>query len=53
MAAEAWSLYCLAKLCKIRINEFGVTGIGPNYYKMAKKAKQNLYARLIPLGGFS
>lgn len=42
--------FIVAKLCKIRVNEFAI-GFGPTIWK--KQGKQTKYAlRLIPLGGF-
>lgn len=42
--------FIIAKLCKIRVNEFAI-GFGPTIWK--KQGKQTKYAlRLIPLGGF-
>ena len=42
--------FFVAKLCKIRVNEFAI-GFGPTIFK--KQGKVTKYAlRLIPLGGF-
>lgn len=42
--------FIVAKLCKIKVNEFAI-GFGPTIWK--KQGKQTKYAlRLIPLGGF-
>ncbi|MBR4261373.1 MAG: site-2 protease family protein [Clostridia bacterium] len=42
--------FFVAKLCKVKVNEFAI-GFGPTLLK--KKGKETLYAlRLIPLGGF-
>ena len=42
--------FFVAKLCKVRVNEFAI-GFGPTIWK--KKGKTTRYAlRLIPLGGF-
>lgn len=42
--------FCVAKLCKIKVNEFAL-GFGPTIWK--KQGKETKYAlRLIPLGGF-
>lgn len=42
--------FTVAKLCKVRVNEFAI-GFGPTIWK--KQGKQTKYAlRLIPLGGF-
>lgn len=42
--------FLVAKLCKIKVNEFAI-GFGPTIWK--KQGKQTKYAlRLIPLGGF-
>ena len=42
--------FLVARLCKIRVNEFAI-GFGPTIWK--KQGKQTKYAlRLIPLGGF-
>lgn len=42
--------FFVAKLCKVKVNEFAI-GFGPTILK--KKGKETLYAlRLIPLGGF-
>lgn len=42
--------FVVARLCKIRVNEFAI-GFGPTIWK--KQGKQTKYAlRLIPLGGF-
>lgn len=42
--------FIVAKLCKIRVNQFAI-GFGPTLLK--KQGKETLYAlRLIPLGGF-
>ena len=42
--------FCVAKLCKIKVNEFAI-GFGPTIWK--KQGKETKYAlRLIPLGGF-
>ena len=42
--------FTVAKLCKVRVNEFAI-GFGPTIWK--KQGKQTRYAlRLIPLGGF-
>lgn len=42
--------FCVAKLCKVKVNEFSI-GFGPIILK--KKGKVTLYClRLIPLGGF-
>lgn len=42
--------FTVAKLCKVRVNEFAI-GFGPAIWK--KQGKQTKYAlRLIPLGGF-
>lgn len=42
--------FLVAKLCKIRVNEFSI-GFGPTIWK--KQGKETQYAlRLIPLGGF-
>lgn len=42
--------FIVARLCKIRVNEFAI-GFGPTIWK--KQGKQTKYAlRLIPLGGF-
>ena len=42
--------FLVAKLCKIRVNEFAI-GFGPTIWK--KQGKETKYAiRLIPLGGF-
>ena len=42
--------FIVAKLCKIRVNEFAI-GFGPTIWK--KQGKETKYAlRLIPLGGF-
>lgn len=42
--------FTVAKLCKVRVNEFAI-GFGPTILK--KQGKQTKYAlRLIPLGGF-
>lgn len=42
--------FVVAKLCKVRVNEFAI-GFGPTIWK--KKGKETKYAlRLIPLGGF-
>lgn len=42
--------FLVAKLCKIKVNEFAI-GFGPTIWK--KKGKETTYAlRLIPLGGF-
>ena len=40
----------VAKLCKVKVNEFAI-GFGPTIWK--KQGKETKYAlRLIPLGGF-
>ena len=42
--------FTVAKLCKVRVNEFAI-GFGPTIWK--KQGKETKYAlRLIPLGGF-
>ena len=42
--------FLIAKLCKIKVNEFAI-GFGPTIWK--KQGKETKYAlRLIPLGGF-
>lgn len=42
--------FAVAKLCKVRVNEFAI-GFGPTIWK--RQGKQTKYAlRLIPLGGF-
>ena len=42
--------FIIAKLCKVRVNEFAI-GFGPTIWK--KQGKETKYAlRLIPLGGF-
>lgn len=42
--------FLVAKLCKVKVNEFAI-GFGPTIWK--KQAKETKYAlRLIPLGGF-
>lgn len=42
--------FTVAKLCKVKVNEFAI-GFGPSIWK--KQGKQTKYAlRLIPLGGF-
>lgn len=42
--------FCVAKLCKVRVNEFAI-GFGPTIW--SKQGKVTKYAlRLIPLGGF-
>ena len=42
--------FLIAKLCKVKVNEFSI-GWGPAIFK--KKGKETLYAlRLIPLGGY-
>ena len=42
--------FIVAKLCKVKVNEFAI-GFGPTIWK--KKKGETLYAlRLIPLGGF-
>ena len=42
--------FLVARLCKIRVNEFAI-GFGPTIWK--KQGKETKYAiRLIPLGGF-
>lgn len=42
--------FAVAKLCKVRVNEFAI-GFGPTIWK--KQGNQTKYAlRLIPLGGF-
>lgn len=42
--------FLIAKLCKIKVNEFAI-GFGPTIWK--KQGKETLYAiRLFPLGGF-
>lgn len=42
--------FLVAKLCKVRVNEFAI-GFGPEILK--KQGKETKYAlRLIPLGGF-
>lgn len=42
--------FIVAKLCKVRVNEFAI-GFGPTIWK--KQGKETKYAlRLIPLGGF-
>ena len=42
--------FVVAKLCKVRVNEFAI-GFGPTIWK--KQGKETKYAlRLIPLGGF-
>lgn len=42
--------FCIAKICKVKVNEFAI-GFGPQILK--KKGKETVYAlRLIPLGGF-
>ncbi len=42
--------FIVAKLCKIKVNEFAI-GFGPTIWK--KQGKETKYAlRLIPLGGF-
>ena len=42
--------FTVAKLCKVKVNEFAI-GFGPAIWK--KQGKQTKYAlRLIPLGGF-
>lgn len=42
--------FTVAKLCKVRVNEFSI-GFGPTIWK--KQGKQTKYAlRLVPLGGF-
>lgn len=42
--------FFVAKLCKVKVNEFSI-GLGPKILK--KQGKETLYAlRLIPLGGF-
>ena len=42
--------FLVAKLCKVRVNEFAI-GFGPTIWK--KQSKETKYAlRLIPLGGF-
>ena len=42
--------FIVAKLCKIRVNEFAI-GFGPVIFK--KQGKETLFQlRLIPLGGF-
>ena len=42
--------FIVAKLCKVKVNEFAI-GFGPTIWK--KQGKETKYAlRLIPLGGF-
>lgn len=42
--------FLVAKLCKVKVNEFAI-GFGPTIWR--KQGKQTKYAlRLIPLGGF-
>ena len=42
--------FTVAKLCKVKVNEFAI-GFGPTILK--KQGKETKYAlRLIPLGGF-
>ena len=42
--------FTVAKLCKVKVNEFAI-GFGPTIWK--KQGKETLYAlRLIPIGGF-
>ena len=42
--------FTVAKLCKVKVNEFAI-GFGPTIWK--KQGKETKYAiRLIPLGGF-
>lgn len=42
--------YIVAKICKVKVNEFAL-GFGPTIWK--KQGKETKYAlRLIPLGGF-
>lgn len=42
--------FLVAKLCKVKVNEFAI-GFGPTIWK--KQGKETKYAlRLIPLGGF-
>jgi len=42
--------FLVARLCKVRVNEFSI-GFGPNIWK--KQGKQTKYSlRLIPLGGY-
>ena len=42
--------FCVAKLCKVKVNQFAI-GFGPKIWN--RQGKETLYAlRLIPLGGF-
>ena len=42
--------FAVAKLCKVKVNEFAI-GFGPTLWK--KQGKETKYAlRLVPLGGF-
>lgn len=42
--------FCIAKLCKVKVNQFAI-GFGPKIW--SHQGKETLYAlRLIPLGGF-
>ena len=42
--------FCVAKLCKVKVNEFSI-GFGPQILK--KQGKETLYTlRLLPLGGY-
>lgn len=42
--------FCIAKLCKVKVNQFSI-GFGPEIW--SKQGKETKYAiRLIPLGGF-
>ena len=50
IAIHEFGHFAVAKLCKIRVNQFAI-GFGPTLLK--KQGKETLYAlRLIPLGGF-
>lgn len=42
--------FCIAKLCKIKVNEFAI-GFGPTIFSR-KKGETKYALRLIPLGGF-
>ena len=45
-----WGHFTVAKLCKVKVNEFAI-GFGPSIFK--KQGKETTYnLRLIPLGGF-
>ena len=43
--------FIVAKLCKVRVNEFAI-GFGPKLFKRTKKNGEVFSVRALPLGGF-